>query len=404
MGKSIVQFNDFFLATNENKFTEPTDIINDVVSRTLIMADAMRGRDNDELVQNGSTITDRRQSAAATGFSFYDPFDQFSPSEDDTLSKLQAPWRFAKDVSVWTDHEIELNTGDRRIQFEKLAKSKRQARDASTIEGMEAAIMAAPNQNTMEILAGSGGRPYSLLCFAAENGIQPSGWTTTILQNDPVADTTWRNPVENYASGSLDVTLLGAMERMWLDLNFKSIGEMPELYRDTDWKKFKIYTNTDGYSSWVRLTRQGNDRNFPSNDAGWAINSVDMGGVKVEKIDSMDNIGYALGQPRFMWINYKYLFPVWNSKRYMKEISPRPSPFQPFVWCSYSDTWYNWFCRSRKARLRNGRRHLIVPKLGPGGLCSKKPPGLFEIFEKVSRSCLANLQCKILGFRPKAPR
>lgn len=348
MGKPLLQFQDFITATNENKFTEPTDIINDAVSRKFILTDAMRGRDNDELVQSGATITDRWQGAYGSQFGYYDPNTQFSPSIDDTLSKLQAKWVFAKDCFVWTDQEIELNAGDRKIQFVRLAKSKRQAREVSTIQGIEAAIMATPNFNTMEALSATGGRPYSLLVYAAENGIQPSGWTGTIQQLDPVANTNWQNQVTNYAAASIDVTLLGAMEQMWMQMEFQAPPNKDEYFRTTKWNKFKIYTNTDGEKTWVRLTRQSNDRNFPTNDMGWAVNKVVMSGIPINRIDSMDNIGYAIGQPRFMWINYEYIFPVWNSKRYFKEIPPLNSVYQPYTWVSYCDVWYNWFCRSRR--------------------------------------------------------
>jgi hypothetical protein len=356
-GKALASFQDFIKATNENKFTSPTDIINDYVNRTYALADASRGREMNEIVQDGASITDRNQLAAGTQFEFYDPNQTFAPYDEDTLNKTQAPWRFAKDCFVWTEHELDLNQGkDRYVEWVDLAKSKRQACGISTLNGIEAAIWATPNSATMESLTVTGGRPYSIPALISENGIQPSGWTTTILQTDPTANNNrWVNQVANYAYAAIDTTLISAMESMWRQVKFESPETKDEYFRETKFRKMRIYTNLDGWKTWVRLTRMSNDRNFPTNDLGYATNDPVMGGVPIKWIEALETYGYALGQPRFFWVNYEYLFPVWNSKRYMKEIEPLRSPVQPFTWVVYYDTWYNWYCRSRY------RQGIVVP-------------------------------------------
>ena len=353
-GKALASFADFVLSTNENKFTSPTDIINDFVNRTYTMSDAMRGRDNDEIVKDGSTITDRWQGLAGTQFEPYDPNTVFAPYIEDILSKLQAPWRFVKDCFVWTDHEVELNEGDRRIQYAKLAKSKRQGCEISQLNGIESLIWATPNSATMESLTTQGGRPYSIPSFIAENGIQPAGWTTTILQLDPTVSTRWQNQVSNYIAASIDTSLQSAFEEMHLHTTFDDTAN-PEYLRPTRKKKVKWYTNLDGWKTFVRLIRNSNDRNYPTNDAGYAVEKPMFDGSEIKWIEALENFGYAIGQPRYFRVDYEFLFPVWNSKRYMKELDPMVSPYQPFTHVVYKDTWYNWFCRSRY------RQGILVP-------------------------------------------
>jgi hypothetical protein len=355
-GANISTFSDFLKATNEKKFTGVKDVINDAVNRTYWLADAMMGRSEDEIVKAGNSITDRWQGATSSQFGFYSPNDQFTPNNDQTLSKLAAPWTFAKDAFAWTDEEIELNTGDAEVIWVDLAFSKRQACEISLLNGIEASAWTTPNQNTMESMTNAS-RPYSIPTFIAENGIQPSGWTTTIEQTDPVANSYWHNQVSNYGYSNIDTTLVPAMEALWRLVNFESPGTQEQYFRETKFKKMKIYTNLDGWKTLVRLTRQNNDRSYPTNDIGYAVNDPTFGRIPVKWVEALESYGYATGQPRFFYVNYEYLFPVWHAKRYMYETDPIPGgPTQPFSHVVYKNCYFNIFCRSRY------RQGIIVPQ------------------------------------------
>ncbi len=354
-GRNILTFSDFIKSTNEYKISGPRDLINDTVYRSWWLADAMSDLPERQLLQGGSTITDRSQLTKQSQFAFYNPGDTFTPSDTQTLTKLQAPWCFCKCNYSWTEEEIDLNEGPKETVWVDLAEAKREACWVDNLTGIENAIWTQPNQNQMESL-GAATRPYSIPTFVCENGIQPAGWTTTIEQADPTQLTFWQNPVQNYASAAIDSTLVPAMETLHPLLNFKSPGTKEEYFRKTEFKKFKIYTNLDGRSTAVRLIRQNNDRNYPKNDAGWAVDDPVFAGIPISWVEALETYGYAAGQPRFFWINYQYLFPVWHKKRYMYECDPIPGgPTQPFSWVVYLSTWMNIFCRSRR------RQGIIVP-------------------------------------------
>ncbi len=355
-GKALATFQDWVKATNERVLTPPKDIISDAVNRTYALADALRGRGEDEVVQSGASITDRLQLVSGSQFSFYDPNEQFTPVIEDTLTKIQCPWRFAKDLWAWTDHEIKLNGGDRLIQWKNLRDSKRQASHVSLYNGVEAAIWATANQNTMESLTATGGRPYSILAFIAENGIQPSGWTTTIQQVDPTANPRWQNQVSNYAAAQVDTTLVSGMENLWRLVKFESPETKEDYFRETKFRKMKVYTNLDGWRMAVRLLRQSNDRNYPTNDLGYATEDPVFGRIPIKWVEALEAQSYASGQPRFFFVNYEYLFPVYHAERYMYETDPiNGGHMQPYSWVVYKDVWYNWFCRSR------WRQGILVP-------------------------------------------
>lgn len=354
-GKALATFADFVSATAERVLTPPRDIINDATLHTYAIADALKGRGEDEVVQSGAEITDRIQLKAGSGFGFYDPNEQFQPIIEDTLTKMRCPWRFAKDYWAWTDHEIKLNTGDRLIQWKSLRDSKRQAAHVSTFNGMEAAIWATPVSATMESLTTTGGRPYSIPCFITEDGLAPSGFST-VMQIDPSTQPNWRNQVVNYQIADPDGTLVSGMEELWRRCKFESPETKDNYFRETKFRKFKIYTNMDGWKMAVRLLRQTNDRNYPQNDLGYATDDPTFGRIPISWIETLDAAGYASGQPRFFYTNYEYLFPVYHSERYFYETDPiSGGHMQPFSWVVYVDCWYNWFCRSRK------RQGILVP-------------------------------------------
>lgn len=347
-GAAMVQFQDWVKSTNERVVTPPEKIVNDAVLNTYTIADMLRGRGVDEVVQGGSKLTDRIQLLAGSQFGFYSPNEQFDTLIEDTLSKISVDWRFAKDSWSWTDHELLLNEGDRLVQFKKLRNSKRQACFVSLYNGMENALWATPDATTMESSTTLLGRPYSIRAFVTEDGLAPAGFTT-LAGIDPslAANANWRNQVSNYVLGALDSTLINAMEDMWLKLNFESPSSKDDYWKETKWRKFKIYTNREGRAKYTQLTRNSNDDARP--DLGWAVEDPTFGNVPVKWAVPLDAAGYATGQPRFFYLNFEYLFPVFHSQRYMWETDPiQGGSKQPFSWVVYKDTWYNLFPLSRK--------------------------------------------------------
>ena len=355
-GKALATFQDFVAATNERVLTPPKDIINDAVKNTYTIRDALKGRGIDEVIQSGSEITDRIQLKAGTQFGFYQPNEQFTPIIEDVLTKIRCPWRFAKDAWSWTDHEVKLNTGDRLVQWKSLRDSKRQASRVSLFNGIEDALWATPDNSSMESLtAGASSRPYSLRCFITEDGLAPSGFTT-VMQVDPTVETKWKNQVVNYQSADPDGTLVSAMEEMWRRVKFESPEDKDDYFKETKFAKMKIYAPLDGWKMAVRLLRQTNDRNYPVNDLGCAVDDPCFGKIPIKWAQPLDSAGYTTGQPRFFFTNLEFLVPIFHSDRYFYETDPiNGGHTQPYSWVVYCDIWYNWFCRSR---LRQG---ILVP-------------------------------------------
>lgn len=355
-GQALPSFADFVAATNEKVITKPKDIISDAVKHTYAFKDMLASKSAGEVVKSGTKLTDRIELDAGTQFSFYDPNEQFTPYIEALLTKIEVPWRFAKDLWAWTDHEVKLNEGDPLVQYKSLRDAKRAGCYVSIYGGMEDALWATPNVTTMEG-TGTGGRPYSIRAFVTEDGNAPAGFTTLMTVN-PTNKPRWKNQVQNYAFASLDTTLPAGMESLWRKVKFESPDSKVDYFKETRFQKFKIYTNGDGRDNYVRLTRNANDRAMAGNqpDLGFAVQDVQFSGIPVKYIEALDDVAYPVGQPRFFFLNYDFIFPVFHSERYMHETDPiNGGMTQPYSWVVYKDVWYNLFCRSR------WRQGILVP-------------------------------------------
>lgn len=348
-GRALPSFADFVTATGENVIAKPKDIISDAVKHTYSIVDMVKGKGESDVVKAGSKLTDRIQLVAGTQFGGYDPNEQFSPSVEDTLTKIEVPWRFVKDCWAWTDHEIKLNEGDPYVQYKSLRDSKRMACTVSMYNGIEDFLWATPNNSTMESSSSTGGRPYSIPCFVTEGGGAPSGFTTVMTVN-PTSNPKWKNQNSTYSAASLDTQLAPAMGLMWRKLRFEAPETKGSYFRETKFNKFKIYTNLDGWSNYTRITANSNDRAMIGSrpDLGFTVEDVTFNGIPVKYIEALDDQSYPTGQPRFFFLNFEFLYPIFHSERYMYETAPISGGHsQPFSWVVYKDTWYNLFCRSR---------------------------------------------------------
>jgi len=357
-GKALASFADFVAVTNERQLTPSTEMINDAVKNTYTLRDALKGRGFDEVIQSGATITDRIQLTAGTQFGFYKPNDQFSPIIEDTVTKQICPWRFAKDLWSWTDQELELNEGDRFVMFKKLRDTKKQASYVSMFNGLEDAVWATPDYASMEATGEQvSQRPYSIPAFITETGL--TAWEASshnLMQVSTATNAKWRNQIVNYQAADPDGTLVSAFEESWLRLKFEAPDTKEQYFKETKFSKMKIYAPLDGRKMATRLLRQTNDRNYPTNDLGYAVEDPTFGNIPIKWAQPLDSAGYTTGQPRFFWVNLEFLVPVFHAKRYFYQTDPiNGGHTQPFSWVVYCDIWYNWFCRSRY------RQGIVVP-------------------------------------------
>src|SRR5690606_26217583 len=139
----------------------------------------LKGRGNEEVVQTGSKIIDHIQLKKMQNAGFYKPNENLQPRGVDTLTPVQAPWRFHQGNYGWTQEIIRLNTaagGNVEDIYTRLKTSWEQACDLDIWDSMEDALWETPDSTQMEAEAGK--LPYSIPCFITNDGLAPAGFTT----------------------------------------------------------------------------------------------------------------------------------------------------------------------------------------------------------------------------------
>lgn len=363
----IPTFTDFLIATKSHKLTSPRNILNEAVKNTYLLGEMLRGKEYAKVVRTGSAIKDTIQLSNTGTFSFYTPNATFNPVDNDSLTDIEFDWRFAKTHYGYNDETIELNTvGDAEDVFVDLKHSKRQSASTDMMNGMEDALTAVPVANTME--AGNGEDPpaYSLSAFITEDATT-GHWTgfTTVMGVNPDDEDRWDNQRSTYNAADVaseEDGILAAFDEMFLRVRFESPDSMSEYFENDRLRSMKILTNRDGHKIYKRLLRAGNDSFKSPEDPEY--NNPRYAGIPVKYISNLDTaaldqttgLAWAAGEPRYLWLNLMFIYPVFHSKGYMQQIGPIPGgTTQPFSHAVYFRTWYNLFCRSRQ------RQGIVLP-------------------------------------------
>lgn len=343
-GTALLNFVDFTVATKPHKITPTSDILNDTAKNYYLLGDMLKGRGDEEIVQNGQTIIDMVRLSTHNAAGFYRPNQNLQPRGMDVLTKLSANWRFHQGNYAWTKEQVKLNGAGNVDNWVRLLTAWRQACSQDIWDSLENAIMATPSNADME--ADDGLQPMSILCFITNDGLAPAGFTT-IQGVNPTTNANWRNQIESYTAASYATTVYPAFDRMWHKLNWQGPSSREEWFTSTDFRKFKILTDLNGITRYLDVNRSANDRLTPMNDPGTYAASPTYNSIPLKRIPTLDT--QAFTNSPYIWLDGRYIFPVFHSDVYMEEDDPiRGGTNQPWSYAVFTNTYLNLFCRSRK--------------------------------------------------------
>jgi len=348
MPSAVERFVNFAVSTGQKLKTGPDQIVNDAIKNTYLISRTLKGMQASDVVQSGVRIIDRIQLSDVGTAQFYSPNDPFVIQNVSALREQRVEWRFIADYYSWEEHEVVLNSGDQQTFYKNLLKGKRQQRDTSVFNKMENAIWG--NADNAEMENAGGKLPYSIPAFVTENtnGL-PTGFTT-VMGISPAESPNWDNQRESYDPTDLtnpDTGLVQAFDRMFMKVRFRAPRNIEQSITSDDLKQTVIATSMNGRAKWLRLTRDSNDR-LVGNDLGAQQGELLYNGLPVEHFSGLDDKNFAKGREPYFFLNLKFMHPVWNSKKYFEESKPINHPLQPFSWVVWSNTFYNWFCVSRR--------------------------------------------------------
>jgi hypothetical protein len=357
----LLSHRDFLEATRDQRVVGRGQILNEATKNTYFFFSRLFKEVADHY-KGGTKLVDKIQGETAGSFSFYSPNDEFSPRQVDTLTPIEVNWVFAQSHYVLIAETAVLNAGDPSAYLDYI-KTLEQGCVVDTINGLEEALWATPNIETMEAVNADPREPYSILAFITRDGLAPSStnggvaagtadWTTVESVN-PSSKPWFRNKFVSYASGSpdnVDTGLIAAFDDIVLQTHFEIPDPMTRYGESEDLRKFAIVTSRDGQTFYKARMRAANDRLDQLNDP--AVRGPQYEGVPIIYVSELDNQGWTDNQPDYLFLNLNFLMPFFHSTMYMDEKITDGGSKQPNSTVVWKFSWYNLIIRSRR---RQGR-------------------------------------------------
>ena len=402
MGAALSTFNDFMTATGPAIYTGPEQVVNEAVRQNYLLRRFLRGKEGTSVCQGGTKIKDSIILDEDSTFQYYQPNETFTWRNPDILSEWEIDWRFAVDHMAWTDQEVELNSGgglsrSGRFQvFKDLKRVKEQRLYTSFLNGIEDALFAVPNANTME--TSSGTNPYSLFAFMNQgtSNLWGDGSSAnhanvfgTLQTLDPGTKTKWQHQQSGYTNGAgdhlisnTDRGLMAAFDDMYYKVKFQAPPTQKEYFESDNLFRQVILCSRNGINTYSAQLRASQDRFAAPSMQDPAFLKPTYGGIELEYVAGLDsaavhpqtmsattgaanldnnvaatathfatpatedNSTNATG-PRYYWVNANYMNIVFHSSRYMVRHDVMRHPNQPFTSIQPIDCWYNLVCKSR---------------------------------------------------------
>lgn len=370
MSSSLGAFVDFQLVTRQKLLTSPEELVNQATKyRTYLVPLLMKGLAAKEMIQGGTEIVDFLQLKTTSSFQWRNPTDAYRFTGDNSLTQVKVPWRFATVDSVTYEHELDLQQGGEEVVFKRLKKAKNAVLEQSFWEGLEDALWAAPNFDTMEgtLPEGEKGQMLSLRCFITHDGAVPaagnggiatgsSAWTS-VMGTSLTTYPNRKNQYETYDNSSAAnrrATLVEAMDKMWLDVQFESPSTSEEYFKNTRLEKLKILTSKIGYAELVAIASSKSNVLTPkatggvggSNDLGWANGVVCYHGIPVKYIGALDTVDSTAYRYRF--INFGNFKLIMHNKHFRRKRKLDGGATNPNAMVVLEDTWLNLWCANNR--------------------------------------------------------
>lgn len=358
-----VDLNDFLLFTRDYRVADKKVLTNEAtLPRYFVMSRLMKSAT--KKFKGGEKLVDHIQGETLGNAGYYNPLNAFNVSTRDTSVEIRVFWAYLQAHYPLVDEAVELNQGDPDA-FVDFLMSQEQGCVVDKVNTMERACWALPNFDTMEAenIQEEARRPYSFLCMVTRDGLAPSAsnggiesgssaWTT--LQGQNPANLTWyRNQFNDYNfnnPNSIENGIIPAFDEMVELVEFEMPGELATYAETMSLQLQVIATNLDGQVKYKSALRAVNDRMERLNDP--TIRGPQYDGIPVKYISQLDQAGWTVDQPDYLWLNLAWMYPFFHTTNYMKEkITPGGTdhPNKVVVW---KFTWHNIICRSRR---RQGR-------------------------------------------------
>lgn len=379
-GVSIKEFNDFVEATGPTYVTGPKRLINAASEHTYFFARLLDGRfANKRMIQGG---TDIRESIFFRGNGTGEWYQPGSPGNwvnPQRLEKVRAYWRFCRVHMSWVEQEILLNDkvtgGDANTRFQQYVDIRNEKEAIMWTEKwklLEDSCWRVPDKDTMEGEGSAFIHPYSLLAFVNEDpdglfgkGNLANAWTT-VEGVDPTApevagNFTPQQQTYSSATGGDPKNIVAAFDDIWQDVGFEAPTMHRQYFEDPRFRTQIIVTGKRGRSIYSQLLRNAQDR-FAVGAQDPAYPDPQFHGIPVMRSSAFEQgafysdgagglaneFGGTNKGPRYLWLNSRYLYPVFHRDRYFYKDEVSRHHNVPDTWVCPVSTYMNIICTDRR--------------------------------------------------------
>ena len=399
MATALDPFSMFMLTTGPAFLKDDESIINAVVKNSYLLPRFMEGKETELLLQGGSKIQDILYLNEDSDAEWYSAANQdFDYRNQQVGTAWEVNWRFLKNSTAWTDHEVGLNDGgglSSRIgqfhRFKRIQKLKFMNLWTTQIHKIEDAFTATPNRDQME--EGNGLLPQSLFCFITgpagtaaptNNGVPNQGASTsawTAVQGINVAaNQKWRNQVASYL-----VTVVSALgtigaEAWWQGFrelhskcgferlprygSFSDPARSPSFYAVSLWGLISCESSLRSPQDLLLAGRQdaafggpmfqGVPIVYVSNLNTAVVHNSQADATKIYNEQGTAVVGGSIvdtdfiNGPRVLAVNGTVVNFIMHRDRVIHRLPPFSPDRQPFTKVLVTDTWCNIVCRNRR--------------------------------------------------------
>ncbi len=350
---------DFLVATREHRVVDHDKVLNEASKPTYFCLSRMM-KSAEKKFKGGKQLKDFVLGSETSSGGFYNPHDTFSITNQDGLFPITVNWAYHHRAYATVDEETTLNAGDKQAFVDLLMKQENGcAVDAAN--DWETALWALPNKEVMEdaATAQEAQRPFSILSLVTRDGLAPtasnggkatgsSDWTT-VQGIDPSANTFWRNASGTYTGASATSTTVGiipAFDDMIEEVHYESPDMLTKYIDSPERQKRAIVTSKDGVTTYKACLRAVNDEMNRLVDP--SIQGPQFEGIPVKRISELDGLGWTAGQPDYIWLDFEYLCPFYQTDNFFKEKIVKGGIEHPNKIGVYKFSWYNQILRSRR--------------------------------------------------------
>ena len=384
----ISLFNDFMNTTEGALISGPEEVLAEVVKRSYTHALINEGKDKDEYLQGGDTIFDFIQLDDQDSARFYDPDDEETVTQAQTLTKIEFGWTFFRDRAAWNDETTKLNNlgrFKRSYRYRTLKKLRKQIERAvmiSMCNKMERQVWKKPDANRMDgvtqqkeatcipymvnefagTVSGSSGGLWNNSDGAGTPSVAAEAVATSIQGVSGVTKPLWSCQNATYSGNpSTTANWYTVMGKVFRKVQLARLPKDPDLSEKVTMPT-KVMTGDNGMAYVEDLYRSSNDRFARNDNSDPTVSPLKFRGVEfcyVEELNTAelyvltgapntfvreglaDNAG-----PRFYVLNFAYLMHYFHTERYFYRHPVRTPSRQPSSHVQYYDTWYNLGARS----------------------------------------------------------